>query len=43
MASMIVADRDIYRDLIRQRKKLGHDRYDEVWDGVYVMWEKDEG
>jgi Uma2 family endonuclease len=23
--------------LIAQRQALGHDRYDEVWDGVYVM------
>ena len=37
MTKTMVVDRDIFRDLIRQRKKRGHDRYDEVWDGVYVM------
>src|SRR5262245_31867097 len=25
------------RRLIRHRQKCGGDRYDEVWDGVYVM------
>jgi Uma2 family endonuclease len=24
-------------DLIRERKRLGHDLYDEVWEGMYVM------
>ena len=37
MNGVLINDRDIYRDLLRQRRKLGHDRYDEVWDGVYVM------
>jgi Uma2 family endonuclease len=37
MTGMIINDKYVYSDLIRQRKKLGHDRYDEVWDGVYVM------
>jgi len=34
---MLVLDEDISRDLIRERKRLGHDHHDEVWDGVYVM------
>ena len=34
---MLVLDRGTSRDLIRQRKKLGLDCYDEVWEGVYVM------
>ena len=33
----IVLDRQISRQLIRQRQRLGIDLYDEVWDGVYVM------
>jgi Uma2 family endonuclease len=30
---------DIYelKRLIRRRRRLGHDRFDEIWDGVYVM------
>jgi hypothetical protein len=34
---MLVLDYGVSRDMVRQRKKLGLDRYDEVWDGVYVM------
>jgi len=37
MTGMLIFDRDVCRDLIRQRKKLGHNRYDEVWEGVYIM------
>ena len=37
MPRTVIMDNDLSRDLIRQRKKLGHDRYDEVWDGVYIM------
>src|SRR5262245_34949157 len=37
MTKMLIFDDYVSRDLIRQRKKLGHDLYDEVWDGVYVM------
>lgn len=37
MTKMLILDDAVSRDLIRQRKKMGHDRYDEVWDGVYVM------
>lgn len=33
----LVLDTQITRQLIRQRKKLGNDLYDEVWDGVHVM------
>jgi len=36
MKSMIL-DPDLTRRLIRRRRRLGHDRKDEVWDGVYVM------
>ena len=35
--TVLVRDKGESRDLIRQRKALGLDRYDEVWDGVYVM------
>jgi Uma2 family endonuclease len=35
--SVLIRDRSISRDLIRKRKSQGLDRYDEVWDGVYVM------
>jgi Uma2 family endonuclease len=33
----VVEDRDLERQLRRYRKRTGADRYDEVWDGVYVM------
>jgi Uma2 family endonuclease len=33
----IINDRDLERALIRRRRRLGHDRRDEVWNGVYVM------
>ncbi|MBW3539764.1 MAG: Uma2 family endonuclease [Planctomycetes bacterium] len=35
--SMIVADPDIRDHLIEQRRAAGHDRYDEVWEGTYVI------
>lgn len=36
MAVLVLA-RDDLRRIIARRRRLGHDRYDEVWDGVYVM------
>lgn len=33
----IVLDEDLERDMRRQREITGADRWDEVWDGVYVM------
>lgn len=35
--SMLVLDPDMARDYIRQRRESGNDRWDEVWDGVYVL------
>lgn len=35
--TMIVTDEDLERDLRRSREESGADRWDEVWDGVYVM------
>ncbi len=29
--------REQMKALIRERRRLGHDRHDEVWDGVYIM------
>ena len=37
MSRLMVLDESISEDLIRERQRLGNDRYDEVWDGVYVM------
>jgi Uma2 family endonuclease len=37
MNRLLVLDEGISEDLIRERQRLGNDRYDEVWDGVYVM------
>ena len=35
--SAILLDQDAVDDLRRQREASGADRWDEVWDGVYVM------
>ena len=35
--ALLLLDRDEEQRLIRERQKSGGDRYDEVWDGVYVM------
>jgi Uma2 family endonuclease len=34
---MRVLDQDVCEEIIQQRKKLGIDRKDEVWDGVYII------
>lgn len=34
---LLIRDKSVSRELIAERKLLGLDRYDEVWDGVYVM------
>jgi Uma2 family endonuclease len=43
MAATIL-DPDLEERLIAERKATGLDRYDEVWDGVYIMspWPKDQ-
>ena len=33
----LIHDRDIERDIIVRRRRLGQDRFDEVWNGVYFM------
>lgn len=33
----LILDSNLQNDLIRARRESGADRYDEVWDGVYVM------
>jgi hypothetical protein len=35
--SLLIRDCSISRRMIARRKALGHDRYDEVWNGVYIM------
>ena len=37
MVSLMVNDPQIASQLIAERKAQGFDRYDEVWEGVYVM------
>jgi Uma2 family endonuclease len=37
MPQVLVKDIDRADELIQERKRKGADRYDEVWDGVYVM------
>src|SRR4051794_6469068 len=34
---LLILDRVKAKQLIRQRRRTGADRKDEVWDGVYVM------
>ena len=33
----LICDREIERRLIAHRRRLGQDKFDEVWNGVYVM------
>ena len=33
----LITDRHLERSLIRRRRVRGADRYDEVWNGVYIM------
>ena len=35
--AMLILERGVERSLIRKRRRLGHDLFDEVWNGVYVM------
>jgi Uma2 family endonuclease len=37
MPPVLVKDVERADELIQERKRTGADRYDEVWDGVYVM------
>src|SRR3982751_6861928 len=37
MPRVLVKDEDQGSHLIRERKRLGIDKYDEVWEGMYVM------
>lgn len=37
MKRLVVLDRDDMKALIRRRRATGGDRFDEVWNGVYVM------
>ncbi|WP_435016555.1 Uma2 family endonuclease [Tundrisphaera sp. TA3] len=37
MHKLVVLDPEDLKQIIRRRRKTGADRYDEVWDGVYVM------
>jgi Uma2 family endonuclease len=37
MPQVLVKDAEQADELIQERKRIGADRYDEVWDGVYVM------
>lgn len=33
----VILDRNLAQGLIAERKRFGHDRFDEVWEGVYMM------
>lgn len=35
--SVVITDKGIAADLLEQRRQWGGDRYDEVWDEVYIM------
>ncbi|MBX6313173.1 MAG: Uma2 family endonuclease [Isosphaeraceae bacterium] len=35
--AMVICDHDLAEHLREERKRTGADRYDEVWDGVYVV------
>jgi Uma2 family endonuclease len=34
---LLILDPDLIRELIRERRERGADRYDEVWEGVYIV------
>src|SRR5271154_6479064 len=34
---LLIRDAGIFDELIQERKRKGLDRYDEVWEGMYVM------
>jgi Uma2 family endonuclease len=33
----VINDPDLFRTMLRRRRALGLDKYDEVWEGTYVM------
>jgi len=35
--TMMIQDRDVAKKFIQQRRESGNDRWDEVWDGVYIL------
>lgn len=35
--AMMILDPDTRRALLRRRRRMGGDRWDEVWDGVYML------
>jgi Uma2 family endonuclease len=35
--TMLVLDREVASKFIHQRRETGNDRWDEVWDGVYII------
>ena len=35
--AMVIQDQDTQRRVIARRRRLGQDKFDEVWNGVYVM------
>ena len=37
MPQVLVKDADLADELIQERKRTGANRYDEVWEGMYVM------
>jgi Uma2 family endonuclease len=37
MTGGLIKDAGLLKSIIRERKRLGIDRYDEVWEGMYVM------
>src|SRR5260370_9397733 len=37
MNRLLVLDEELSEDLIRERQRHGNERYDEVWDGGYIM------
>jgi Uma2 family endonuclease len=37
MITMRILDENVADELVRERRKNGHDNSDEVWDGVYIV------
>jgi Uma2 family endonuclease len=37
VTGLLIRDAGVFDQLIQERKRKGRDRYDEVWEGMYVM------
>src|ERR1700730_4536797 len=36
-SKLLILDQDLIREFIQERRERGIDRYDEVWEGIYIV------